>query len=227
MEDPGDRRRSGGEVAEEEAELDEDPGEAPAASGTRGYNEAVRVDPSRPEGALGALVGEERLARALAIGVPAFVRRARALEELLERLRASIRAEWSRRVEVLLSAARALEASRLEGAPLPESALTLLEVLRAEPLFAKRRSPPARSPRAALRRLAPRLRAFNRGWALYLETVPMDEVRRAQADYNRYYPIEREMAVRLPNPAFQEVRLLERSDLAALFPPLPEPARGA
>jgi hypothetical protein len=184
-------------------------------------------DLSRPEGALGSLLREERFARALAIGVPAFIRRARALEDQVEWFRASIRAERSRRLELLLPAGRRLEASRAGGAVLTPAALALLGLLRGEPAFARRSGAPARGISSLLRDLARRSRAFNRAWALYLDTVPIEEVRRAQADYNRYYPIEREMALRLQNPAFREVRLLERADLRALFPPLPEiePAR--
>jgi hypothetical protein len=138
------------------------------------------------DGVLGPLLGdgrEARLARALAMGTPAFMRRARALECLVERLHAAIAAERERRLRILFPAGRKLEASDLRR----------------------------------------RVRRFNQRWLAYLESVRIDEVRKAQSDYNRFYPVERELALPgIPPAPFREIPLLERSDLRALFPPLPE-----
>jgi len=136
---------------------------------------------------LGPLLGDEgrgaRLARALTMGLPAFMRRARGLECLVEKLHATIAAERQKRLKWVSPPGRALGASDLRR----------------------------------------RVRAFNERWLAYLETVPIDDVHRAQADYNRYYPIERELALPgLPPVPFREIPLLERSDLLRLFPLLPE-----
>ncbi|HEV8334922.1 MAG TPA: hypothetical protein VGR67_00710 [Candidatus Polarisedimenticolia bacterium] len=147
------------------------------------------IDPGKAGGdaALGPLLGgEDRdslVARALVMGVPAFMRRARALECLVEKLHASIAAEREKRLKWVFPCGREFGAGELRK----------------------------------------RVRAFNRRWLRFLETVPLDEVRRAQEDYNRYYPIEREVALPgLPPAPFREIPLLERSDLRGLFPPLQE-----
>jgi hypothetical protein len=62
---------------------------------------------------------------------------------------------------------------------------------------------------------------FDRGWADFIEKVSIDEIRPAQADYNRYYMIEREMALPSAPPVpIEEARLLERAELLERFPPL-------
>jgi hypothetical protein len=183
--------------------------------------------PSGPDGGgdgiLGGAVGDDRLAWAAALGVPAFVRRARALEDAVERLRASIARERARRLRPLLAPARRLEESRRLGAVLPPAVAAVLDILREEPGFAARAPSPARSPARAAADLLSRAREFNRRWPGYLESVPIGDVRALQSDYNRYYPIEREMALRGVKMAFREVPLLEAADLARWFPPLPEP----
>jgi hypothetical protein len=136
------------------------------------------ASPTGSDAILGTFSRDERLARAAVMGVPSFMRRARAVEEAVERTHALIRAEWARRVK----------------------------------LFS-----------AGGKRSASRVRAFNRRWARFLESVPIEDVRKAQSDYNRYYPIERELALpHAPRLPFAEIPLVERAHLVALFPPLPE-----
>lgn len=60
--------------------------------------------PDLPQGSdalLGNLSRDELLARAVAMGVPAFVRRARAVETALEKLHAALEAERDRRLRLL------------------------------------------------------------------------------------------------------------------------------
>ena len=128
---------------------------------------SVALDPglAGPDGILVSISRNERLARALVMGVPAFLRRARALEASLEALHATIAAERERR----------------------------LERLRARP----------RDPRA-----------LEVEWTAYLDSIPLDEIRRAQASYNRYYSIERELALPdAPPVPFREVPLLDHAAL--------------
>jgi hypothetical protein len=177
------------------------------------------------DGVLAGAIGNERLAWAAALGVPAFVRRARSLEDAIARLRASIAGERASRLRWLLVLARPLEESRRQGTFLAPPVAALLDALRDEPGFAHRAAPAARPPLRASADLLSRARNFNRRWLGYLASVPIDEIRALQADYNRYYPIEREMALRGVRMAFREIPLLETADLARWFPPLPEPGR--
>jgi hypothetical protein len=184
----------------------------------------MRPDP--PDGGDGILSGaiqDERLAWAAALGVPAFVRRARALEDAIDRLRASIAAERASRLRALFPVARRLEAARRRGAVLPPPVAALADVLREEPGFGARSASPPRNPARAAADLLSRARVFNGRWLRYLESVPIDDLRALQSDYNRYYPIEREMALRGVRMAFREIPLLEKADLLSWFPTLPEP----
>jgi len=136
---------------------------------------------------LGSMARSERLARALAMGVPAFMRRARALEDALSSLHASLAAERARRLRPV----EALLAARARGGFLPE--------------------------------LKREVQAFNRDWIAYLEEVPLEPIHKAQEGYNRYYPIERELALPdAPPVPFKEVPLLDRADLLRRHPLLPE-----
>ena len=180
---------------------------------------------SEAEGVLAGAVQNERLAWAAALGVPAFVRRARALEDAVARLRESIARERASRLGWLFALARRLDESRRQGRVLPPPVAALLDALRDEPGFVARAATPSRNlPRASVDLLS-RARDFNRRWLGYLESVPIDEIRALQSDYNRYYPIEREMALRGTRMAFREIPLLETADLVRWFPPLPEPGR--
>lgn len=173
------------------------------------------------EPVLAAAIGDTELSRAVALGVPAFVRRGRAVEEAVAALHQAVAAERTKRLRFLFALARRLEAARAAGAALTPETARRLEVLRAEPGFSSRREPPARSVRAAAAALAARARGFNRRWERYLETVSIEEVRGLQRAYNRWYPLEREMALRQPGLPFRELPFLERADLHRRFPPLP------
>jgi hypothetical protein len=193
-----------------------------------------RSDPAwaGPEGILGSMARSERLARALAMGVPAFMRRARALEAALEDLHRSLAAERARRLRPLLPPARLLAEAAARGAGLNASTRAFLEALRAESPDENepRREAAGTGPgssrplRVLLGDLAREVQAFNEGWSAFLESVPLEAIRRAQEGYNRYYPIERELALPgAPPVPFKEVPLLERWDLLRRYPLLPAP----
>ncbi|HLU47043.1 MAG TPA: hypothetical protein VK116_03130, partial [Planctomycetota bacterium] len=168
-------------------------------------------EPLGPDPLTRSLLTNERLAEVAAMGIPAFVRRALRMERALEELDARLRSERSRRLASLLPQARALAAAGAEGARLPSATRALLETLRAEPDFARRKASPPRRIDRAIDELALRVKRFNEGWINLLERVPIDEVRMLQRDYNRFYPIEKQCALRGVRQApFEPVRLLER-----------------
>jgi hypothetical protein len=179
-----------------------------------------------PEGVLAGAFPEEKLAWAAALGVPAFVRRANALEEALTTLHDRIRTERWRRLRYLHAAARDLEASRRAGTALPPGiAAALEEITGVGTRF--RPGPPANvalSPRRSAmlaRRLRRRIVEFNARWSAYLAAVSLEQVRSLQSGYNRWYPLEREFALRGVRMSFTPVRLLEREDLIRMHPGLP------
>ena len=178
-----------------------------------------------PEGVLAGAFPEEKLAWAAALGVPAFVRRANAMEEALATLHDRIRAERSRRLRCLHSAAREIESSRRAGAVLPSGIAPALDEITSEPWF--RRGVPAQSAlsprRVAIKaaRLRRRILDFNARWLEYLVAVSLEEVRSLQIGYNRWYPLERELALRGVRMSFTPIRLLEREDLIRMHPGLP------
>jgi len=158
---------------------------------------------------------ESRLARAYAMGgVPAFVRRARRLEVAVEALHREIAVEWNRRLARLLPL--------VDGLEMRPDVQSIVETLSRHPAFSTRAQ---RRPRARAG-LAPRLRraaeALNREWRGYLETIFLERIHGLQRDFNRYYPIERESALRgVPLRPFKPVPLLDRAELFTRHPPLP------
>jgi len=136
---------------------------------------------------LGSFGSNEALARAVAIGVPSFVRRARAVEEAMAQLESRIQLERNRMRKAL--------------GPLPAG-------------------PPATWRPAERRRLA---RSDER-WRNFLERVPLGDVHAAQEAYNKFYAIEREMALPgAPRIAVPPLQLLDRAELIARFAPLVRP----
>jgi hypothetical protein len=165
---------------------------------------------------------------------PAYVRRARGVEEALQRLVERARrqrTEWLAmarlRVGELLALAGAWEA--LAALVADGEQLASLERLHAE-LAPKLRLPPepttsARVLRGKLRELCASLERFNRRWRRYLDEIDLGEVNELRAGYNRYYLLEKECAMRSPTLARQGYRPLEMlslADVEALLPP-PQP----
>ena len=178
-----------------------------------------------PEGVLAGAFPEEKLAWAAALGVPAFVRRANALEEAVATLHGGIRAERSRRLRFLHPAARVLEAARRAGAALPPGVAAALDAIVEDPGF--RPGPPPTAPlsprrvASGARRLRHRILDFNSRWCDYLAGVSLEKVRSLQIAYNRWYPLEREFALRGVRMPFTPVPLLDREDIVRMHPGLP------
>jgi hypothetical protein len=167
-------------------------------------------------------------------GAPAYVRRAREVEEafraLIERCRRQ-RDEWLGMVRIRLGTLHALAGDWEQlRALLDEEQLKVLREMHAE-LQPRLRVPVAlTSSRRALRRalgeLQESLEGFNRRWARFLGEVDLSRVNELRDGYNRYYVIEKECAVHSPQLARQGFRPLEpatAADLEAVLPPLPVP----
>ena len=177
-----------------------------------------------PEGVLAGAFPEEKLAWAAALGVPAFVRRANALEEALTVLHDRIRSERARRLRYLHPYARELEAWRRAGAALPPGIAAALAEITGDPRFrpgAPAGVPTRRRVASAAGRLRLHILAFNARWSAYVASVSLDEVRSLQIGYNRWYALEREFALRGVRMSFTPVALLEREDLIRMHPGLP------
>ncbi len=167
-------------------------------------------------------------------GAPAYVRRAREVEEafeaLLERCRRH-REEWLPMVRVRLGTLNALAGEWQRLAPLVTDGD--LEALRRlhEELSPRLRVPVARTSsrrtlRRALRELRESLENFNRRWSAFLETLDLTFVNELRDGYNRYYVVEKECAVRSAALARQGFRPLEPvtvAEVVAALPPLPVP----
>ena len=155
------------------------------------------------------------------MGVSAFVRRARALELALKRFFDSIAAERRARMLVLFDLARRLDVLAQGGEPLPPNVLRALETLRGHEEFARRTSPAPRSLKRALRGFEKKLERFNRRWSEYLDHISIEKIHTLQRRYNKYYPLEREFALRgAPPMKFEAVPLLERDEIRRRFPVL-------
>jgi hypothetical protein len=80
--------------------------------------------------------------------------------------------------------------------------------------------------RRALGELRESLERFNRRWRAFLDKLDLGEVNALRVDYNRYYLLEKECAVRsfrVARQGFVTLRPLTADDVAAVLPPLPVP----
>lgn len=169
-------------------------------------------------------------------GAPAFIRRARQVEEALEYLLTQcrqVRDRWLVQVRIRLETLRLLAGDWQVLEPLLANAdqVQLLAALQADlqPKLRIRIEPTTsqRKLRAALHRLIDSLERFERRWQEYLPTVDLSAVNAARDGYNRYYILEKECALRSPRLArlgFEPQPPLTHADLARLLPPLPVPA---
>lgn len=168
---------------------------------------------------------------------PAFVRRARRVQEvfdsLIRRCRQQ-REEWLPPVRTRLGVLRALAGEWSQLRPWlagddPLATLRQLEDLLApQPCLSVKPTASPRRLRAALGELTDALEAFNRRWQTYLQGLDLTPVNAARDGYNRYYLLEKECAVRSPRIArqgFCRLEPLTRDQLAELLPPLPVPRR--
>jgi hypothetical protein len=168
-------------------------------------------------------------------GPPAFVRRARdvqdALDQLVERCRRQ-REEWLDLVRTWLGVLHALagEWSVLEPWLHDAGQVAVLHHLHAA--LQPRLRGPVKETRSrgklagALQELRDGLLRFNRRWQVFLPTVDLSRVNELRAGYNRYYVLEKECAFRSPilaRQGFTRLEPLTTADLFALLPLLPVP----
>jgi hypothetical protein len=164
---------------------------------------------------------------------PAYVRRARrvqqALEDVLARCRKQ-RTEWLLMTRLHVGTLRALAGDWSSLRPhLTEDGLRELERLHDE-LQPQLRLPVERddSPRVlrtALTELRASIARFNRRWEEFLRGIDLAPVNAEREGYNRYYVLEKECALRnavVARHGFQPLPALTTADLLALLPPLPE-----
>jgi hypothetical protein len=166
---------------------------------------------------------------------PAYLRRARRVQGsydgLLERCRQQ-REEWLGMARVHLGMLRGLAGDwpALADHLADEEQLSVLEELWTglQPRLRVPVEPTAstRALRQALRELDESLERFNRRWIELVRGLDLTALNAERADYNRYYLLEKECAVRSPHIARQGYRALEpltADDLLAELPPLPVP----
>src|SRR5437764_315596 len=179
---------------------------------------------------------ERRLANYLLgrFGAPAYVRRARQVEDayadLLDACRRQ-RDEWLEPVRWLLGELRHAAGSWPDLRPVlaDDGQVRVLEELAALVNLSDR--PPSPSgPRWRQRRrlaeLCSGLERFNRRWQEYLGRVDLSPVNALRDGYNRFYVLEKECAVHSPVIArrgFRPLEPLTAADLVAALPPLPVP----
>jgi hypothetical protein len=166
---------------------------------------------------------------------PAYVRRARQLEEVFEELLGRCRQQREqalRMVRVRMGALQALADNWdvfrpwLKG----ENEISILRdlhtMLQPQPCLPPGPSASWRARRRVLQELCASIEHFNRRWQAFLQTVDRTAVNELRDGYNRYYLLEKECALRsarLARQGFRRLPPLTVDELAALWPPLPVP----
>jgi hypothetical protein len=166
---------------------------------------------------------------------PAYIRRARQVQDAFDALVGRCRRqrdEWLEMVRLRLGRLRGLAGDWPALAPLLTDAgqVQMLRTLHQD-LKPHLRLPVAatsseRMLRRALGELCASIERFNHRWKEFLRKVDFTAVNQLRADYNRYYVLEKECAVRNPRLARQGFRPLVPAtvaELAAAVPPLPVP----
>jgi hypothetical protein len=166
---------------------------------------------------------------------PAYVRRARRVQESLEEQVQQClvqRTEWLRMARIWLGRLRMLAGSWSALLPFLAEEEQMGVLLQLEALLEPRPRVPEPVTRSAarlrrtLRELVDSLRRFNERWLTYLAEVDLSALNSIRADYNRYYLLEKECALRSPRLArqgFAPLAPLTNTDLLARLPPLPIP----
>jgi hypothetical protein len=168
-------------------------------------------------------------------GAPAYIRRANRVEaafkELLDRCERQ-RAEWLALTRIRLGTLRMLAGDWSALRPLLRDGAQI-EVLRQldqaldpKPRLLEGATRSRGKLRRALRELIVDLEQFNRRMRAFLAGVDLAPVNKLRADYNRYYVLEKECAVRsarLARQGFVPLASLTVADLEAALPVLPVP----
>jgi hypothetical protein len=168
-------------------------------------------------------------------GAPAFVRRARevedALAQLLQRCRRQ-RDEWLLMVRLNLGILRGMagEWSALRPVVASDDDLTILDRLHQELKPVLRSTVDVTSSqrrlRNVLREVCESLESFNRRWHAWVPTLDLTRVNELREGYNRYYLLEKECALRSARVAregFVRLEPLTLDDVRTLLPLLPLP----
>ncbi len=166
---------------------------------------------------------------------PAYVRRARGVEEALEYLLARARVqreEWLGMVRLRLGTLHALAGDWSAVRPYlaDDEQVRVLQGLY-ESLAPRLRVPPEptrsrRALRRALAELLASLERFNRRWAEHLGKIDLSPVNELREGYNRYYVIEKACAIRndvLAKRGFEPLPPLDRAEVERRLPLLPVP----
>jgi hypothetical protein len=166
---------------------------------------------------------------------PAYLRRARrvqgAYDQLLDECRRQ-REEWLGMVRIHLGTLRALAGTWQAMTPhlADEEQVRLLEEMCAalEPHLRVPVEPTTsfRTLRGALHELRASVERFNCRWLAFVHGRDLTALNAERADYNRYYLLEKECAVRSPHIARQGYRPLDpvtHDELLAALPPLTVP----
>jgi hypothetical protein len=165
---------------------------------------------------------------------PAYVRRARAVEDafdnLLDRCRRQ-RIEWLAGVRLHLGALRAGAGDWVNLRPLlaDDEQIDVLKLLHAEagdPEYAMVGPQHGRGLRRALRSLAGSIGRFNCRWRAYIVELDLSPINALRDGYNRNYLLEKECAVgsaRLLPQTFRRLAPVTSGEILDRLPPLPEP----
>jgi hypothetical protein len=165
---------------------------------------------------------------------PAFIRRARRVQETLEHLLAKCRQQrdgWLTIPRIHLGLLKGLSGDwqRLRSL-LCEDQIVILQVLESElsPQLRGRVEPTSsrRILKRALLALRESLETFNRRWADFLGRVDLAPVNEARDGYNRYYLLEKECAMRsarLARQGFKRLAPFTFDELMRILPDLPIP----
>jgi hypothetical protein len=165
---------------------------------------------------------------------PAYIRRARAVEDayedLLERGRRQ-RTEWLAGVRLHLGSLRAATGEWPPLRPLlaDDEQLNILRRLHVEagdPEYEMTGPATERGLRRALRWLCASVERFNRRWCDYVADLDLSDINRQRDGYNRYYLLEKECAVgaaRLLPQTFRRLGPVTAGEILDRLPPLPVP----
>jgi hypothetical protein len=168
-------------------------------------------------------------------GAPAYIRRAQNVEAAWSALVDKCsrkRDKWLAMSRIRLAVLRGLAGEWTALAPLvaEQAALDVLVALERDlrPSLRQPIQPTAsqRRLRGALGELIDALEYFNQRWGPYVAGVDLTEVNRLREDYNRYYLLEKECAVRsalIARQGFQRLSPATVADLTGLLPLLPIP----
>jgi hypothetical protein len=166
---------------------------------------------------------------------PAFIRRARRVQEALDSLLVSCRQQreqWLRMPRLHLGVLKGLASDwhRLRPWLIDDDQLVLLRDLETElaPQLRLKIEPTSsgRMLHRVLRTLRDSLETFNRRWLEFLATFDLTSVNEARDGYNRYYLLEKECAmrsVRLARQGFKRLESLTIGELMTMLPILPIP----